>query len=242
MSKIVKGVGKAVSGVWKGVKKVFKKIVSSKLFKVVLIAVAIYFGGVALGAWGGAGTASAAVVPVTGAAPAIGSTAVVGTEAAIAADAALAAEIAATDAVVAGGTTGAFTGTAAAPVTAGQAAAADVLAPTAFAPAGGAGATGAAGAAGGAAAEVGSASIIGDAMGSVGTWAAENPTLAMMGGMGAMNMFTPNAMDVQEQQEKEAKRLAAKREINMDTSGINLGIAPAAQTSTSTSIINGAKR
>jgi hypothetical protein len=40
-----------MSKVVKGVKKVFKKIVSSKIFKVVLIAVAIYFGGAALGMW-----------------------------------------------------------------------------------------------------------------------------------------------------------------------------------------------
>lgn len=57
MSKFFKGIAKVFKSIGKGIKKVFKKVVKSKIFKVVLIAVAVYFGGVALGLWGGAGAA-----------------------------------------------------------------------------------------------------------------------------------------------------------------------------------------
>ena len=65
MSKIIKGIGKAVSGLFRGVKKVFKKVTSSKLGKAVLVAAAVYFGGAALGAWNapGFGGAAAAGAP-----------------------------------------------------------------------------------------------------------------------------------------------------------------------------------
>ena len=59
MSKVFKGVKKAVKKVVKGVKKVFKKVWESPLGKILLIAAAIYTGGVALGAWGGPGWMSA---------------------------------------------------------------------------------------------------------------------------------------------------------------------------------------
>jgi hypothetical protein len=58
VSKIVKGAFKIVKKIAKGVGKIFKKVVTSKIFKVVLAAVAIYSGGVALGAWGGTATAT----------------------------------------------------------------------------------------------------------------------------------------------------------------------------------------
>jgi len=51
MSGLIKSVGRAVKKVVSGVKKVFKKIASSKIGKVILIAAAIYLGGAALGAW-----------------------------------------------------------------------------------------------------------------------------------------------------------------------------------------------
>jgi hypothetical protein len=64
MSKVFKKVGRGLKKVFKGIKKVFKKIVKSKIFKIALAATAIYFGGVALGAWGGSaaipGTAAVA--------------------------------------------------------------------------------------------------------------------------------------------------------------------------------------
>ena len=44
MSKIVKGIGRGLKKIGKGLKKVFKKVTSSKFFKVALAAVAIYTG------------------------------------------------------------------------------------------------------------------------------------------------------------------------------------------------------
>lgn len=61
MSKVVKGVGRAIGKVVKGVAKVAKTIVKSKIGKVIIAAAAIYFGGAALlGAMGTAGGAGAA--------------------------------------------------------------------------------------------------------------------------------------------------------------------------------------
>ena len=48
MSKVVKGIGRAVSKVVKGVTNVVKKVTKSKLGKVLITAAAIYFGGAAL--------------------------------------------------------------------------------------------------------------------------------------------------------------------------------------------------
>lgn len=70
MSKFFKGVAKVVKNIGKGIKKVFKKVVKSKLFKVALVAVAVYFGGAALGLWGGAGATGAATAAVGATAPA----------------------------------------------------------------------------------------------------------------------------------------------------------------------------
>ena len=58
MSKVVKGVFKGVKKIVKGVTKVFKKIASSKLGKIILAGVAIYTGGVLMGAWGQTGPMS----------------------------------------------------------------------------------------------------------------------------------------------------------------------------------------
>lgn len=70
MSKFFKGVAKVVKNIGKGIKKVFKKVVKSKLFKIALVAVAVYFGGAALGLWGGAGATGAATAAVGATAPA----------------------------------------------------------------------------------------------------------------------------------------------------------------------------
>lgn len=48
MSKVVKGIGRAVSKVVKGVTNIVKKVAKSKLGKVLLTAAAVYFGGAAL--------------------------------------------------------------------------------------------------------------------------------------------------------------------------------------------------
>ena len=77
MSKIVKGVGKAAKKVFSGIKKVFKKIWETPIGKIVLIAAAVYFGGVLIqglaSAGGAAGSAAiefnaAATLGVEGAA------------------------------------------------------------------------------------------------------------------------------------------------------------------------------
>jgi hypothetical protein len=108
MSKVAKGIGKAVSGVARGVKKVFNKVVGSKLGKIVLIAAAIYFGGVALGAWGGpVAGAGAPVVTATPAWTAAGAELTAAETAAIAAEGAAAGAAGATvESAALGGTTG----------------------------------------------------------------------------------------------------------------------------------------
>ena len=59
MSKVVKGIGRAISGVVKGVTNVVKKVAKSKLGKILITAAAIYFGGAALqGAMQGASAGS----------------------------------------------------------------------------------------------------------------------------------------------------------------------------------------
>lgn len=49
--KVVKKIGKAVKSAFKGVKKVFKEITSSKIGKTLLVAGAVFLGGAALGFW-----------------------------------------------------------------------------------------------------------------------------------------------------------------------------------------------
>ena len=56
MSKVVKGVTRAVSKVVKGVATAVKKVASSKIGKIIMVAAAVYFGGAALlGAMGSTG-------------------------------------------------------------------------------------------------------------------------------------------------------------------------------------------
>lgn len=74
MSKVVKGIGRAISGVVKGVVNVVKDVAKSKLGKILITAAAVYFGGAALsGAFGGATTAAGTVATgLEGATAAIG--------------------------------------------------------------------------------------------------------------------------------------------------------------------------
>lgn len=68
MSKVVKGVSRAVSKVASGVKNVVKKVASSKIGKIALIAAAVYFGGAALmGAVGGASAGTGIAGTLSGA-------------------------------------------------------------------------------------------------------------------------------------------------------------------------------
>tara|TARA_R110000868_G_scaffold10694_1_gene51949 strand:+ start:801 stop:1571 length:771 start_codon:yes stop_codon:yes gene_type:complete len=57
MSKVVKGIGRAISGVVKGVVNVVKDVAKSKLGKILITAAAVYFGGAAL--MGGASASAA---------------------------------------------------------------------------------------------------------------------------------------------------------------------------------------
>lgn len=59
VKKVFKGVSKAVTGVVKGVSKVASKIAKSKIFKVALTAATVYFGGAALIGMAGGGGAAA---------------------------------------------------------------------------------------------------------------------------------------------------------------------------------------
>lgn len=74
MSKVVKGIGRAVSKVVKGVVKAVKKFAKSKIGKFLLVAAAVYFGGAALmGGFSGATTAAGTVATgLEGAAAGIG--------------------------------------------------------------------------------------------------------------------------------------------------------------------------
>lgn len=68
MSKVVKGVGRAISNVVKGVTNVVKQVTSSKIGKVLLTAAAVYFGGAALaGAFGGASAGTGIMGTLSGA-------------------------------------------------------------------------------------------------------------------------------------------------------------------------------
>lgn len=55
MSKVVKGIGKGIKKIGQGIGKAFQKVTSSKAFKIAVGAAAIYFGGAALGNFGGLG-------------------------------------------------------------------------------------------------------------------------------------------------------------------------------------------
>ena len=60
MSKLAKGFTKGVKKIFSGIKKFFKKVWDSKVGRVILIVAAVYFGGVALGAWNGFGAGGGA--------------------------------------------------------------------------------------------------------------------------------------------------------------------------------------
>lgn len=64
MSKVTKGVARAIGKIQKGVMKAVKKVAKSKLGKIILVAAAVYFGGAAL--MGAMGTTTAAGAAVSG--------------------------------------------------------------------------------------------------------------------------------------------------------------------------------
>ena len=97
MSKVAKGVVKVMKKIVKGVKKVFKKVWESPIGKIIVIAAAIYTGGLALGAWGAAGAAGAGTAGST-----VGSLAAAETVGTAAATGAMSGTVAATGGAVAG--------------------------------------------------------------------------------------------------------------------------------------------
>lgn len=200
MSKIFKGIAKAVKNIVKGVKKVFKKIVKSKLFKVVLIAVAIYFGGAALGLWGGGGAAAGAgagavVTPVVTTAPATVAattgTATTGAGLATASEVSGVLTAATPTATVAGA------GTSAGLATAGEVATALTAAPAAAAPS--------------------FLTTIGSGVKAAGAFVQANPLVTAMGMQGLSSALAPDEMELLEAREDSRKRefeavLASRRE------------------------------
>ena len=68
MSKVVKGIGRAIGKVVKGIGKAVNSVVKSKIFKVILTAAAVYFtAGAALGAIGGASAGTGFLGTLSGA-------------------------------------------------------------------------------------------------------------------------------------------------------------------------------
>ena len=218
LKKAFKKVGKAVGNVWKGAKKVFKKVVSSKIFKYVLIAVAIYFGGVALGAWGGAAPA-AGTVAVSGGTTAVGAGTGVTAVAPVA--------VAETGAVASGASAvgGAAPVVSAAPgytvpaVTQGGTTA-SMVAPSAV-QAGGMQVVQKAGQ------EVATSGILNTLMGGAKSaigWVGENPYPAaiMTAGLGAA--LSPNAEDLQKNKWDREDDERRRQSRNMNIAGIDLGV------------------
>ena len=202
-------IGHAVKKIFKGIVKVVKKVFESKLFKIVLIAAAIYFGGVALGAWGTAPTAAGAAGEAAVAAN--GTTAIAGGtgEAALAGGAsgdALAANAGAAAGNAAGASSAAEAATAAkTAATAADAAGSSAFVNQAAEVAPSLGAKIAAGAS--------------KAAGAIGSYASAHPEVAAMVAGGLAGMGKRDEVDA----EREAARL---RRQNHDVYGIDLGITP----------------
>lgn len=175
--------------IFKGVGKIFRKVVKSPLFKVVMLAAAIYTGGAAMGAWGGGGGAAAAGGAAAGGAAA-GTAAGTSTAAAAsagAADAGLAG--AATEAGTAAGAAGAAEGVAAASV------------PEISTAAGAAGGT-AIPAATTAANTAATNGFLNNAIKGVGSYVEKNPMASAMMFNAASSALSPDEMDVMREQER----------------------------------------
>ncbi len=196
MSKVFKGIGKVVKNIGRGIKKVFKKVIKSKLFKIALVAVAVYFGGAALGLWGSGGAAAGA-----------GAAAVPG---ASTASAGLATTAASTAAPTVAATTGVGAGLATgAEVSAALTAAPSVIAPTVTA--GGAGLATAGEVAGAltateAAAAPSFLAQLGTGAKAVGSFMQANPLLTAVGMQGISSALSPDEEDLLRAQEDMRKR------------------------------------
>ena len=205
MSKIIKGLKKIEKKIFKFTKKVFKKVASSTIGKVILAAVAIYTGGVLLGAWGSGG-------PLSGLFGAWGG----GAAATTAATASTGTTVAAAEGLTAAGMA--------------EAAAAPLVTEGTLAAATNAGLTSTFGAVAGTAAPTvaassGVLSSIGAGIKAAGTWAEANPLLASTALKGVASALSPDEEDMLRLQEDARRR----RFSSLDNVGdIDLGIAPRA--------------
>jgi len=227
MSKVVKGIGKAVGSVISGATKVFKSVVSSKIGKIALLAAVIYISGGALGAWEtpfssingifASGAAEAAAAPGTAAGFLTEGTAAAPLAAAgeaVTAPIVSVASPVATELAAAGAAQTAPLALNLAP-TAGIVGSGPLGAPlvSAAAPASGGG-------------------LISSAMNiakGVGEWVQGNPIPAIIGGSMLASSFTPDQIDVLEKQGQisSEKAQALRDEIARNTAvgGVNLGVS-----------------
>jgi hypothetical protein len=204
LSSITKGIKNIFKGVAKVVKKVFKGVkefASSKLGKVLIGAAAIYFGGAALGAWGG-GSAAATSTAATQLASTTIPTAAAGTAAA--GTAATAAEL---GTLASSGLTGASAGSLATGM-------------------GNLAVTGA-----GTAANTGLMSQIASGASAAAKYAAANPAVTLAGGQVASSLFAPSQAQTAEEMEELRRKNSNIAGVGYDGSGspINLSLSQRAQ-------------
>jgi len=223
MSKVVKKIGKGVKKVFKGVKKVFKKVIKSKIFKIALAGVAIYFGGVALGMWGGAGGTGAAASAQAGIHAATGAGAGAGVSTGVAAGTGIHAATGAAGAAGATGVVGAALPTVA-----------QTVAPAATQ----AGVHTATGIAGGAA-KTGFLAKTAAGAKTIGSFIEAHPIASSIALNTVAGAFSPDQIDIMREQEsliaEREERDRKQRERNQSVGGIDLGFTPSGAQLTTTS-------
>lgn len=246
MAKVFKGVGKAIKGVVNGVKKVFKKVIESKIGKALLIGATIYLGGAALGMWNAAGPFAGINGALVGGKSTAAATAAQSSSAAAqVASAGTTAQLAPGAGVLAPGAGGGATMAAApsagqalissaVPQVAGGTAANTAFGATTAAATGGTAAgvmaPGGLGAASeGAAAKgilnrllAGSAEKLTKAAG----FAEAHPYATAMALNATSAMFSPDQVDVMQMQQDREDEERLRKEKNLDVSSIRLGISP----------------
>ncbi len=239
MSKILKKANDLRKKSWTSTKKIFRKVASTTIGKVVLVAAAIWLGGAALGAWNSGiaavdGAFVGGAAGAGGAATTTGAASTIGTTGAAASNAAAAASIPAgietltvTAAPTAGmgavGNTIAAGGAAAA---AAPSAASTVTAAPTQLPASTAPVTPDTTALDTLATNSSSKGLISklmDPVSKMATWAGDNPIPALIAAKGVGAMLTPDPVEAQLEAEEETRK---RWEENMAVGNINLGFAP----------------
>lgn len=234
MSKIIKKANELRKKSWNSTKKAFRKVASSTIGKIILVAAAIWLGGAALGAWnsgigavdgalvaGGSGGAAtgATLAPGGGVlAPSAGGGAAAVIPASQTAGQALASSVMPS---AVGGTGQSLAGSAAATQGASVAAAAPSATPTSgvMLPGG----LGAASETGAAVAKKGLISKMMTPVGKMATWAADNPIPSMMIMNGIGNALSPDAIDLAKQQEEQDAETRRRWEENLQVGNVDLG-------------------